>query len=125
MELTKENTITGAVDINSEEYKKYIEWSQKNDVDIIATLKNNTSVSTSFITYGARNKIIVDLYNNIVNKKYQGVCIDFTDIDDINSFYRFLIELTPKFKESGLKVIVKSNSLIENEKIKNVVDSII
>ena len=39
----------------------------------------------------------------------------FDKIDDINSFNRFLIEIKPKFKESGLKVAIKINNLDSNE----------
>ena len=51
--------------------------------------------------------------------------INFEKIDDINSFNRFIIELAPKFKEAGLKIIIKSNGTLDNKKLENIVDSII
>lgn len=57
-----------------------------------------------------------------MQKRYKGICIDFEKIDDVNSFYRFLIELVPKFRDSGLKVMVKLNQQMNVEKVKNMVD---
>lgn len=85
---------------------------------------NITNISTAFATYAQRNQIIQTIYNEVMQNQYKGVCIDLEQIDDVNSFYRFLIELSPKFKESGLKVGVKENSLIDQEKVKNMVDFI-
>lgn len=123
--LKKENIITISVDTQTELFEKYWEWTTSNNIGRIANLKNETSVSTSFATYEQRNQKINELYNQVMEKKYQGVCIDFKEIDDVNSFYRFLIELSPKFKESGLKVIVKINAQLDKEKVKNIVDFMI
>jgi len=79
-------------------------------------------VSEAFMTYTQRNTVINELYNEVINGQHYFVCINFKDIDDINSFYRFIIELTPKFNESGIKVAVKLNKQIDEDKIKNVVD---
>lgn len=83
---------------------------------------NITSVANTFTTYTQRNQMIKQLYNQVIENQYTGICIDFDKIDDINSFYRFLIELTPKFKESGLKVMVKINQYIDKKKVKDIVD---
>lgn len=84
-----------------------------------ANIKN---VSSSFATYSLRNDIIKNVYNQVMQNQYKGVYIDFQEIDDVNSFYRFLIELSPKFKESGLKVAVKVNQQLDKKRIKNIVD---
>lgn len=81
-----------------------------------------TNVSESFKTYTQRSKKIKELYEAVIKQEYKGIYIDFEQIDDRNSFYRFLIELTPKFKESGLKVVVKLNEQLEQEKVNNIVD---
>ena len=85
---------------------------------------NITSVATAFATYSQRSESINNIYNEVMQNQYKGVCIDFEKMDDVNSFYRFLIELSPKFKESGLKVVVKANPPIDKEKVKNIVDYI-
>ena len=83
---------------------------------------NISNISTAFTTYSMRNDMIKNLYDQVMQNQYKGVCIDFEEIDDVNSFYRFLIELSPKFKESGLKVVVKVKQQLDKEKVKNMVD---
>ncbi len=61
----------------------------------------------------------------VVKNQVKGINIDFETINDVNSFYRFIIEITPKFKESGLKVCVTLNKNINRDKIENIVDYII
>lgn len=121
-ELKKETQIVDCIDIQSENYKTYAEWAMKNEIDIVGKFKKSTIVSSNFATYTQRNKVINELYDKVMQKQYKGICIDFKEIDDINSFNRFLIEITPKFRESGLKVIVILNSQMEQEKVKNIVD---
>ena len=60
-----------------------------------------------------------------IEHEFQGVNINFEKIDDINSFNRFIIELTPRLKELGLKVSIKTNKNVDEEKLKDVVDIII
>lgn len=76
-------------------------------------------------TYEQRNKIINDIYQKVIQNQFNGICIDFAEIDDVNSFNRFLIEITPKFKESGLTVFVKKNKFIDTKKIKSIADFVI
>ncbi len=100
----------------------------KNRDDLFVLTKeqvNITSISTAFATYSLRNECIKKVYEQVMQNQYKGVCIDFQEMDDVNSFYRFLIELTPKFKESGLKVVIKANEMLDKEKLKNIVDFII
>lgn len=123
--LIKNNVINSNIDLTSDEYINcYAQVSEK-DVGIIGTLNNKANVSESLSTYLQRNSVINELYNQVIQKQYNGVCINFESIDDINSFYRFLIELTPKFKESGLKVIVKFNDKMDKKKLEKIVDLII
>ena len=110
---------------NTEEFTKYMNWVKDNKIEVWATLSNNSEVSNSLRTYTERNKIINDLYYTLVEHEFQGVNIDFDKIDDINSFNRFVVELTPRLKELGLKVSIKANKNVDEDKLKEVVDMII
>lgn len=109
----------------TEEFTNYMNWVKENKIEVWATLSNNSEVSNSLRTYTDRNKIINDLYYILVEHEFQGVNIKFDKIDDINSFNRFIIELTPRLKELGLKVSIKEDKNIDTEKLKDVVDIII
>lgn len=120
--LAKEGKIVGQVETSSESYKNYANWAETNDIGVVANLKNDTIISNCLATYEQRNQVIQELYNQVMQKRYKGICIDFEKIDDVNSFYRFLIELVPKFRDSGLKVMAKLNQQMNVEKVKNMVD---
>ncbi len=109
----------------SETFKNYINWANNNEITVISVFKNNSTISKNLLTYSQRNNVINQLYEKLVTNGIKGINIDFETIDDINSFYRFIIELAPKFKESGLKVCVTMNKNINKEKIEDVVDYII
>ena len=109
----------------TDEYSKYMNWVKDNNIQVWATLLNNSEVSNSLRTYTERNKVINDLYYILVEHEFQGVNINFEKIDDVNSFNRFVIELTPRLKELGLKVSVTANKNVDTEKLKDVVDTII
>ena len=61
----------------------------------------------------------------LIQYNYIGVNIEFNSIDDINSFYRFVLELMPRFREAGLKVAVTLNNNLDKSRLENVVDYII
>ena len=109
----------------TEEFSKYMNWVKENNINVWATLSNNSEVSNSLRTYTDRNKIINELYYILVEHEFQGININFEKIDDVNSFNRFIIELAPRLKELGLKVSVTENKNMDTEKIKDVVDNII
>ena len=111
--------------VGTDSFKEYVNWANENNIYIMPTLKNTTSVSSNFMTYAKRNKFINELYVFLVKNGVKGVYVDFEDIDDLNSFYRFLIELTPKFRESGLYVIVENNKLLDKEKLESIVDYVV
>ncbi len=123
--LNKEAQIEGTMDTQSETYQNFSQSMSASNIGILAKLKSEATISATFATYTQRNQIINNLYNQVISKQYQGICVDFEQIDDVNSFYRFLIELTPKFKESGLKVVVKLNGQIKKERIKDIVNLVI
>ena len=115
---------TNAV-VNTDNYSKYVNWADEKNIYVMPTLKNSTSVSECLMTYADRNKIINDLYVFLIKIKANGVYIKFSEIDDVNSFYRFLIELTPKFKESGMYVIVEDNKVLDKNKLETIVDYVV
>ena len=115
---------TNAV-VNSDSFTEYISWANENNIYVMPTLKNSVSVSSSLLAYSDRNKFINELYVLLVKNGAKGVYIDFEEIDDLNSFYRFLIELTPKFKESGMYVIVENNKLLDKTKLESIVDYVV
>lgn len=111
--------------VNTDNYSKYVNWADEKNIYVMPTLKNSTSVSECLMTYANRNKIINDLYVFLIKNKAKGVYINFNEIDDVNSFYRFLIELTPKFKESGMYVIVEDNKVLDKNKLETIVDYVV
>ena len=50
---------------------------------------------------------------------------DFENIDDTEGFYRFVIELTPRFKEAGYRVLVKYKDGLDKERLEKIVDYVI
>lgn len=119
------STILDKTGSTTEEYTKYMNWIKEKNIEVWATLVNNVEVSNSLRTYSERNKIINSLYYTLVEYKFSGVNINFEKIDDVNSFNRFIIELTPRLKELGLKVAVTYNKNVDKEKLKDIVDIII
>ena len=111
--------------VNTEAFSEYINWANNKNIYVMPTLKNSTSVSSNLLTYAERNKFINELYVFLVKNGAKGIYIDFEEIDDLNSFYRFLIEITPKFKESGMYVIVENNELLDKSKLESIVDYVV
>lgn len=106
-------------------YANYTNWLNKNELEILPTLENSECVCSTLLTYSQRSQLINSLCSVITKYQYKGININFKDIDDINSFYRFVIELTPRFKENGLIVCVTINDEIDKEKILKITDYII
>lgn len=120
-----DSTVLDKTSSTTSDYQDYISWAEESGVEIWATLSNNAEVSNNLNTYTKRNKIINELYKLLVEYQFSGININFEKIDDVNSFYRFVIELTPRLKELGIRVAVTSNSSIDTDKISNIVDLII
>lgn len=109
----------------TDSFEAYVGWAEANNIEIWATLGNSIDVSNSLLTYTDRNKIINALYQKLVEYQFSGVNVNFDKIDDVNSFNRFIIELTPRLKELGIKVAVTNNEIIDKDKLSKVVDLII
>lgn len=108
-----------------ETYEKS-DFENTNEVFVINEESTQVSkVSTQLATYKQRNEVINRIYFNVIQNGYHTVCIDFHNIDEINSFYRFVIELTPKFRESGVKVGLKLSGQMDQERVEKMVDLVL
>lgn len=107
-------------------YSVYKNWADSNGLQIMPTLTNNENVSSTLLSYSQRSQVINSLKEMMIKYNYIGINIELATIDDINSFYRFILELTPRFKAAGIKVAVTlNNSNLEKSRIKDVVDYVI
>lgn len=123
--IDENSTILDKTGSTTEEYSNYMNWLKSNEIEVWATLSNNVEISNSLRNYEERNKVINSLYYTLVDHEFSGVNINFEKIDDVNSFNRFIIELTPRLKELGLKVAVTKNSNVDDSKFKDIVDIVI
>lgn len=117
--------IQDKINFSSENYFDYIKWAEDNEITVIATISCDDQIIDDFLSYEKRDKIIQELYIKLINNKITGVNIDFTNINDVNSFYRFLIELSPIFREAGIKTMVTYNTVLKEEKLNSIVDYVI
>ncbi len=124
--IENDDKVLDKTNINTATYSIYQKWTETNNLEMLPTLTNDTNISDSLITYDQRTKVINYIRDKILEYGFFGLNIDFKTIDDYNSFYRFIIELVPRFRNANLKVIVTINSNnIEREKIENIVDCMI
>lgn len=123
--ITDDKSVDLTVSTKNEKYQKYNEWTKNNNISIWATLKSNIEVSDCMLTYEDRKELIDSIYKELVQNKFKTLNINFEKINDINSFYRFLIEITPKLKESGINTVVTYNSVMNKDKVQKIVDFVI
>ncbi len=124
--LDKEQKIIDKTNSKTDNFNKFVEWTNENNIQIWPTITNLANVSENLLTYTQRNNVINNIYQYLMQHQFQGICINFEKIDDWNSFNRFLIELKPKLKESGLKLgIIYNSGNIEKEKVENIADLLI
>lgn len=106
-------------------YSVYKNWTDSNGLQIMPGVTNTESVSSTLLTFSQRSQAINSLKDLVIKHNYLGINIKFDSIDDINSFYRFLLELYPRFKRENLKVAITLNdSNLEKDRLENVVDYI-
>lgn len=117
--------IEDKIDFSSQNYNNYIGWTRDNEIMTIATITCEDEVVNDFLSYEKRNNIIQELYKKLINNKINGVNINFQNINDINSFYRFIIELAPMFREAGIKTMVTYNTVLKEDKLDSIVDYVI
>ena len=106
-------------------YSIYKTWTDQNKLELLPRFTNNVAVSDNLLSYSQRSTVINSLRKYLVQYNYIGVNIEFGTIDDVNSFYRFILELVPRFKEVDLKVAVTLNDNLDKSRLENVVDYII
>lgn len=123
--IEKESEVLDKSSTNTATYAVYKNWVDTNKLQILPVLTNDEPVSTSLLSYSQRSKIINSVKDLVKNNNYIGININFEKIDDPNSFYRFILELTPRFRAEKLKVAVTLNNTIDRKKIENIVDYII
>ena len=123
--LEKNSKVLDKTTSTTATYSIYKNWTEINKLEIMPTFTNNESVSNNLLSYAERSAVINSLKNYLIKYNYMGINIKFNTIDDVNSFYRFILELAPRFKEAGLKVAVTLNNNLEKSRLENVVDYII
>lgn len=106
-------------------YSVYKNWVDNNNLQILPTVSNNESVSNNLLSYSQRSMAINDLRTKVLKYNYKGINIEFDSINDVNSFYRFILELVPRFKEEGLLVAVTLNNNLDKSRLEDVVDYIL
>lgn len=117
--------VENVIDLSSATFESYKNWASTNGVSICASVTLNASMNEICSSYTTRTCLINLLYNQFVANNINMICIDFDNIDDIEGFYRFVIELTPRFKEVGFKVLVKYKDGLDKERLENIVDYVI
>ena len=117
--------IKKVIDLNGNTFKSYKDWASGSNVSICPTVTLDISMSKVCSSYENRSLIINTLYNELVSNSLTMVCIDFTNIDDIEGLYRFVTEMVPRFKCAGMKVLVKNNSSLNKDRLNNIVDYVI
>lgn len=124
--LDKEQKIIDKTNSKTDSFNKFTSWTNENNVQVWPIVTNLANVSENLLTYTQRNTVINNIYQYLMQYQFQGAFIKFEKIDDWNSFNRFLIELKPKLKESGLKLgIIYNSENIEKSKIENIADLLI
>lgn len=123
--VEKDSKVLDKTSSTTATYAVYKSWADANKLTILPTLSNHEEVSNCLLSYSQRSQVINELIRYVKEHQYIGININFTSIDDINSFYRFIIELSPRFKNEGLKVTVTLNKNIDKKKIEKIVDYVI
>ena len=121
----KDAQVNLKIDTKSNDYSFYKKWAEENNIMIVASLNCEDEVIDDFLTYNQRDSIIEDIYIKMVQNNLIALNINFNKINDLNSYYRFLIEIAPKLRESGIKIIVTNNEMLNIEKLETIVDYII
>ncbi len=117
--------VENVIDLSSNTYQNYASWAETNGINICADVTLSGSMNSICASYTSRTCLINLLYNQFVANNINMICIDFDNIDDTEGFYRFVIELTPRFKEVGYKVLVKYKDGLDKERLEKIVDYVI
>lgn len=123
--IDKNNKVLDKSTSSTAAYSVYKNWTDTNKLSILPILTNNELVSTSLLSYSQRSKVATSLVKLLKEHDYMGINIKFSSIDDFNSFYRFILELTPRVKSAGKIMAVTIDSNIDRTRIEKIVDYII
>lgn len=121
----KDSNVKSNIDIKNKNYISYIKWAEENNIKVVAELTCEDEVINDFLTYSQRNTLINNIYLKMIDSNLTMLNINFRKINDINSYYRFIIELAPKLKSAGIKIIVTNNEILNEEKLEKIVDYLI
>ena len=94
----------GLLDINDENLKQ----NEKAD-EVWATISNNNLERQSNIIIGdykTRTLLIDSIVNFVVKYDIKGININFYNIDNVQAFNRFILELSPRLREIGVSTNV-------------------
>lgn len=123
--LEKEAKVLDKTTSTTATYAVYKNWADTNKLTILPTFSNDAEVSNSLLSYSQRSQVINELIGYLKEHQYFGINVNFNSINDINSFYRFIIEFSPRLKNENLKLAVTLNKNIDKNKIEKLVDYII
>ena len=113
------------ITLDSDKFKNYKTWAENNNVSVCATINFDGSMNELCSSYNTRTCLINNIYTELIKNQISMVNINFDNIDDIEGFYRFIIEMTPRYKEAGIKVIVTYKDGMNKERLNNIVDYVL
>lgn len=92
--------------------EQYIKWAHENGYKVWPMVSNaiaGKNITSKIMNdFNLRKKLIENIIKACIDYKLDGINIDFENMkqEDINLFSRFIIELKPRMKESGLVLTV-------------------
>ncbi len=109
-----EITASGDIDANiGRNGKNYVDWAHANGYKVWPMVSNSElgdldAVSKLLSTYENREYLIDNILDELIDAGVDGVNIDFENMyqADKDNYSRFLIELAPRLRESGLTLSV-------------------
>jgi len=114
-----------SIDLTNSKFTGYKQWADENSIRVCPKVTLSASMNKLCDTYVTRTYVINSLYTDLIKNKLKMICIDFETIDDKEGFYRFIIEMVQRFKEAGIKVIVKNHEGLDKQKLEKIVDFVI
>lgn len=103
----------------------YINTDVKEEENEIWAIISQNEFEDMIKSYKERTQTIDKIVELLLEKNIKGIYIDFNNIKDYNTFKRFVIEMTPKLREVGIKTCLKLNNKIKKADFINIVDYII
>lgn len=123
--INGELEVKNIINLDGNKYKAYSEWASQNEVSICGSITFDGSMNNLCSKYETRTYVINSIYTSLIKNKISMICIDFASIDNVEGFYRFVTEMVPRFKEAGIKVLVKNKDNLNVERLEKIVDYVI